>query len=56
MFTVSNARWQRRDPGRGPKRPDARPIGIAVDGSNNVWYADLSGWLGRLDASRARAR
>ena len=29
---------------------------IAVDGSNNVWYADLSGWLGRLDTSRARAR
>jgi len=37
-------------------RPDARPVGIAVDGSNNVWYADLSGWLGRLDASRARVR
>jgi virginiamycin B lyase len=37
-------------------RPDARPSGIAVDGGNNVWYADLSGWLGRLDASRARVR
>jgi len=37
-------------------RPDARPFGITVDGANNVWYSDLSGWLGRLDASRARER
>ena len=37
-------------------RPDARPFGITVDGANNVWYSDLSGWLGRLDASRARDR
>jgi len=37
-------------------RPDARPFGITVDGANNVWYSDLSGWLGRLDASRARGR
>lgn len=37
-------------------RPDARPFGIAVDGANNVWYSDLGGWLGRLDASRARGR
>ena len=35
-------------------RADARPFGVAVDGANNVWYSDLSGWLGRLDASRAR--
>src|SRR5215475_1287023 len=31
-------------------RPDARPVGITVDARNNVWYADLSGWLGRLEA------
>jgi streptogramin lyase len=37
-------------------RADARPFGIAVDAGNNVWYTDLSGWLGRLDADRARAR
>jgi len=37
-------------------RADARPFGITVDGANNVWYSDLSGWLGRLDASRARGR
>ena len=37
-------------------RPDARPFGITVDAANNVWYSDLSGWLGRLDASRARDR
>ena len=37
-------------------RPDARPFGITVDAGNNVWYTDLGGWLGRLDADRARAR
>jgi streptogramin lyase len=37
-------------------RRDARPFGIAVDAGNNVWYTDLSGWLGRLDADRARVR
>jgi virginiamycin B lyase len=37
-------------------RRDARPFGIAVDSTNNVWYTDLTGWLGRLDASRARVR
>ena len=37
-------------------RADARPFGIAVDAGNNVWYTDLSGWLGRLDAERARVR
>jgi len=35
-------------------RPDARPFGITVDARNNVWYTDLGGWLGRLDADRAR--
>jgi streptogramin lyase len=37
-------------------RADARPFGIAVDAGNNVWYTDISGWLGRLDAERARVR
>jgi len=37
-------------------RGDARPFGITVDASNNVWYTDLSGWLGRLAADRARGR
>ena len=37
-------------------RADARPFGITVDDANNVWYSDLSGWLGRLDATRARGR
>jgi len=36
-------------------RRDARPVGVAVDGANNVWYADLSGWVGMLRADRARA-
>jgi virginiamycin B lyase len=37
-------------------RADARPFGVAVDAANNVWYTDRSGWLGRLDADRARVR
>jgi len=37
-------------------RGDARPFGIAVDAANNVWYTDLSGWVGRLEADRARVR
>jgi virginiamycin B lyase len=37
-------------------RANARPFGIAVDAANNVWYTDLGGWVGRLDADRARAR
>ena len=36
-------------------RRDARPFGVAVDGANNVWYTDLSGWLGMLRGDRARA-
>jgi virginiamycin B lyase len=35
-------------------RTDARPVGVAVDGGNNVWYTDLSGWVGMLRAGRAR--
>ena len=37
-------------------RADARPFGITVDARNNVWYTDLGGWIGRLDADRARVR
>jgi virginiamycin B lyase len=37
-------------------RDNARPIGIAVDADNNVWYADLAGWIGKLGAERARVR
>ena len=33
---------------------DARPVGVAVDRANNVWYTDLSGWIGMLRADRAR--
>jgi virginiamycin B lyase len=29
--------------------------GVAVDRVNNVWYADLSGWVGMLRADRAIA-
>jgi hypothetical protein len=39
---------------RCPRR-DARPFGVAVDGANNVWYTDLSGWLGMVRGERARA-
>ena len=28
----------------------------AVDAANNVWYTDLSGWVGRLAAARAQGR
>jgi len=28
---------------------------VAVDPSNNVWYTDLSGWLGMLPAAQAKA-
>jgi len=37
-------------------RRGARPFGIAVDSASNVWYTDLSGWVGRLAASRAAQR
>jgi streptogramin lyase len=37
-------------------RRDARPFGVAVDPAGNVWYTDLTGWLGRLAAERARGR
>jgi hypothetical protein len=28
---------------------------VAVDTANNVWYTDLSGWLGMLPAVQGRA-
>jgi virginiamycin B lyase len=37
-------------------RDNARPISIAVDAGNNVWYADLAGWIGKLSADRAQGR
>jgi virginiamycin B lyase len=36
-------------------RADARPYSVAVDATGNVWYADISGWLGMLPADRARS-
>jgi len=36
-------------------RADGRPFAVAVDRANNVWYTDLSGWLGMLPAGRAKA-
>jgi virginiamycin B lyase len=35
-------------------RVDARPYSVAVDTAGNVWYTDISGWLGVLPADRAR--
>jgi virginiamycin B lyase len=34
-------------------RSDARPYSVAADVAGNVWYADISGWLGTLPADRA---
>lgn len=36
-------------------RADARPYSVAVDAAGNVWYTDISGWLGMLPADRARS-
>jgi virginiamycin B lyase len=36
-------------------RPDARPYGITVDTAGNIWYTDISGWLGMLSADQAKA-
>jgi virginiamycin B lyase len=35
-------------------RSEARPYSVAADAAGNVWYADISGWLGTLPADRAR--
>jgi virginiamycin B lyase len=37
-----------------PLPPGRRPFGIAVDAANNVWYTDLSGFLGMLPANTAK--
>src|SRR4029450_6618979 len=34
---------------------DARPYSVPVDAAGNVWYPDISGWLGMLPADRARS-
>ncbi len=34
-------------------RVDARPYSVAVDRQGNVWYADISGYVGMLPASQA---
>jgi virginiamycin B lyase len=36
-------------------RSEARPYSVAADAAGNVWYADISGWLGTLPAARARS-
>ena len=35
-------------------RPDARPYTLAADKFGNVWYADISGYVGMLKASAAK--
>jgi len=35
---------------------DARPYSVAVDAAGNIWYTDISGWLGMLPAHRARSQ
>jgi virginiamycin B lyase len=35
-------------------RPDARPYTLAADKAGNIWYADISGYVGMLKASAAK--
>lgn len=35
-------------------RPDARPYSVAADAAGNVWYADISGYVGMLKAEAAK--
>lgn len=35
-------------------RKDARPYTVAIDKTDNVWYADISGYIGMLKASAAK--
>jgi virginiamycin B lyase len=35
-------------------RPDARPYTLAADKAGNIWYADISGYVGMLKADAAR--
>jgi len=37
-------------------RDNARPFSVAVDRDGNVWYADISGFVGMLPARYAGAR
>jgi streptogramin lyase len=37
-------------------RDNARPFSVAVDRDGNVWYADISGFVGMLPATHAGAR
>ena len=37
-------------------RADARPYSVAIDAAGNVWYTDISGWLGVLPADRAKRK
>jgi virginiamycin B lyase len=37
-------------------RDNARPFSVAVDRDGNVWYADISGFVGMLPAKHAGAR
>jgi virginiamycin B lyase len=34
-------------------RDNARPFSVAVDRDGNVWYADISGYVGMLPAAHA---
>jgi streptogramin lyase len=36
-------------------RADARPFGVAVATSGDVWYSDVSGWIGKLPTELARS-
>jgi virginiamycin B lyase len=35
-------------------REGARPASLAIDGNGNVWYADITGYVGNLPAREAR--
>jgi virginiamycin B lyase len=35
-------------------RESARPYSVAVDAAGNVWYADITGFVGKLPARIAR--
>ncbi len=35
-------------------RPDARPYSVATDAEGNIWYADISGYVGMLKAGTAK--
>jgi virginiamycin B lyase len=36
-------------------RPNARPYSVGIDRDGNVWYADITGYIGMLPARYARA-